>query len=172
MVLWFCLVIIVMVTVTKFMFICVWKSMRTMNDDLMVRITINLAVLSSIVMGLLKLRAQVSNVYDADFKSNHEFYFIVCVGSWVTQLEYISFVNCLLRVHHREGFVQLHFWWCQELGHASQARFQKGIVGFLFGYSFYCCSPSLPTNSSTWTIVCSIVWRRWFTSSRDSKVNS
>ena len=81
MVLWFCVVIIVMVTITKFMFICVWKSMRTMNDDLMVRITINLAVLSSIVMGLLKLRAQVSNVYDADFKSNHEFYFIVCVGS-------------------------------------------------------------------------------------------
>ena len=63
MVLWFCLVIIVLVTITKFMFICVWKSMRTMNDDLMVRITINLAVLSSIVMGLLKLRAQVSSVY-------------------------------------------------------------------------------------------------------------
>ena len=59
--------------------------MRTMNDDLMVRIAINLAVLSGIVMGLLKFRAQVSSVFNAvaDFKSNHEFYFIVCVRSWV-----------------------------------------------------------------------------------------
>ena len=56
--------------------------MRTMNDDLMVRIAINLAVLSSIVMGLLKFRAQVSSVYNADFKSNYEFYFIACLGSW------------------------------------------------------------------------------------------
>ena len=69
-VLWFGVVIIVMVTITKFMFICVWKSMRTMNDDLMVRIAINLAVLSSIVMGLLKFRAQVSSVYNADFKGS------------------------------------------------------------------------------------------------------
>ena len=69
MVLWFAVVIIVMVTITKFMFICVWKSMRTMNDDLMVRIAINLAVLSSIVMGLLKFRAQVSNsVYNFQIK--------------------------------------------------------------------------------------------------------
>ena len=72
-VLWFGVVIIVMVTITRFMFICVWKSMRTMNDDLMVRIAINLAVLSSIVMGLLKFRAQVSSVYNVDFKSNYEF---------------------------------------------------------------------------------------------------
>ena len=52
MVLWFAVVIIVMVTITKFMFICVWKSMRTMNDDLMVRIAVNQALLSSIVLGL------------------------------------------------------------------------------------------------------------------------
>ena len=50
--------------------------MRTMNDDLMVRIAINLAVLSSIVMGLLKFRAQVSSVYNADFKGSWELYFI------------------------------------------------------------------------------------------------
>ena len=81
MVLWFSVVIIVMVTITKFMFICVWKSMRTMNDDLMVRIAINLAVLSSIVMGLLKFWAQVSSVYNDDFKSKYKFNFIVCVGS-------------------------------------------------------------------------------------------
>ena len=79
MVLWFAVVIIVMVTITKFMFICVWKSMRTMNDDLMVRIAINLAVFSSIVMGLLKFRAQVSSMDNADFKSNY--YFIVCISS-------------------------------------------------------------------------------------------
>ena len=54
-----------------------------MNDDLMVRIAINLAVLSSIVMGLLKFWAQVSSVYNDDFKSKYKFNFIVCVGSWV-----------------------------------------------------------------------------------------
>ena len=51
-VLWFGVVIIVMVTITRFMFICVWKSMRTMNDDLIVRIAVNQALLSSIVLGL------------------------------------------------------------------------------------------------------------------------
>ena len=62
MVLWFSIVIIVTVTITKFMFICVWKSMRTMNDNLMVRIAINQALLSSIVIGLLKFRPHVSSV--------------------------------------------------------------------------------------------------------------
>ena len=62
MVLWFGVVIIVMVTMIKFMFICVWKSMRTMNDDLMVRIAVRQALLSSIVIGsLVKFRAQVSS---------------------------------------------------------------------------------------------------------------
>ena len=62
MILWFSVVIIVMVTITKFMFICVWKSMRAMNDDLMVRIAVNQALLSSIVIGsLVKFRAQVSS---------------------------------------------------------------------------------------------------------------
>jgi hypothetical protein len=37
--------------------------MRTMNDDLMVRIAINQALLSSVVIGLLKFRAQVSSIY-------------------------------------------------------------------------------------------------------------
>ena len=74
MVLWFGVVIIVMVTITKFMFICVWKSMRTMNDDLMVRIAINLAVLSSIIMGLLKFRAQVNSGYNVEFKSTYELF--------------------------------------------------------------------------------------------------
>ena len=80
-VLWFGVVIIVIVTITKFMFICIWKSMRPINDDLMVQIAVNQAVLSSILMCLLKSRAQVSSVYNADFELNHEFSFIVCNGS-------------------------------------------------------------------------------------------
>ena len=61
-ILWFGILIIVMVTMTKFMFICVWKSMRTMNDDLMVRIAVNQALLLSSIIGLLKIQAQVSSV--------------------------------------------------------------------------------------------------------------
>ena len=63
MVLWFGVVIIVMVTITKFMFICVWKSMRTMNDDLMVQIAVNQALLFWILTGSLQLRTQVSCVF-------------------------------------------------------------------------------------------------------------
>ena len=61
-ILWFGIFMIVMVTITKFMFICVWKSMRTMNDDLMVRIAVNQALLLSSIIGLLKIQAQVSSV--------------------------------------------------------------------------------------------------------------
>ena len=81
MLLWFGVVIIVIVTITKFMFICIWKSMRQINDDLMVQIAVNQAVLSSILMCLLKSRAQVSSVYNANFELNHEFSFVVCNGS-------------------------------------------------------------------------------------------
>ena len=68
MLLWFGVVIIVVVTITKFMFICVWKSMRTMNDDLMVRIAVNQALHSGILIGLLKFRAQVSCLFMMKFK--------------------------------------------------------------------------------------------------------
>ena len=71
MVLWFSIVIIVTVTITKFMFICVWKSMRTINDNLMVRIAINQALHTSIVIGLLKFRPHVSSVFDADVFVEH-----------------------------------------------------------------------------------------------------
>ena len=75
MVLWFGVVIIVMVTITKFMFICVWKSMRTMNDDLMVRIAINQALLSSMVIGmLLKFRIQVNCIFMLKVTENSHFY--------------------------------------------------------------------------------------------------
>ena len=61
-ILWFGIIIIVTVTITKFMFICVWKSMRTMNDDLMVRIAVNQALLLSCIIGLLEIQAQVNSV--------------------------------------------------------------------------------------------------------------
>ena len=81
MVLWFSIVIIVTVTITKFMFICVWKSMRTMNDNLMVRIAINQALHTSIVIGLLKFRAPVSSIFMLMFLYNIVllgFYFTYC----------------------------------------------------------------------------------------------
>ena len=62
MILWFGMIIIVMVTMSKFMFICVWKSMRPINDDLMVRIAVNQALLCSFVIGLLITQPHVSNV--------------------------------------------------------------------------------------------------------------
>ena len=62
-ILWFGIFIIVMVTITKFMFICVWKSMRTMNDDLMVRIAVNQALLFWILTGSLQLSTKVSCVF-------------------------------------------------------------------------------------------------------------
>ena len=61
-ILWFGIFIIVMVTITKFMFICVWKSMRTMNDGLLIRIAVNQALLFSSIIGLLKIQAQVSTL--------------------------------------------------------------------------------------------------------------
>ena len=61
MIMWFGMTIIVMVTITKFMFICVWKSMRQMNDDLIVRIAVTQALFLSFFIGLLKISAQVSN---------------------------------------------------------------------------------------------------------------
>ena len=41
---WYGLTILFFVTFMKFLFICVWKRMRDMNDDLMVRIFVNMAI--------------------------------------------------------------------------------------------------------------------------------
>ena len=62
-ILWFGIFIIVMVTITKFMFVCVWKSMRTLNDDLMGRIAVNQALFFSSIIGLLKIQARVSSEF-------------------------------------------------------------------------------------------------------------
>ena len=40
MVLWQGVMLITMITLTRFMFICVWRRMKQMNDDLVVRISI------------------------------------------------------------------------------------------------------------------------------------
>ena len=41
---WICLFLILAITTAKFMFICVWKSIRQLNDDLLSRFVLNLAV--------------------------------------------------------------------------------------------------------------------------------
>ena len=45
---WYCMLILFMITLTKFMFICVWKRMRQMNDDLITRLAVNWAIFLSI----------------------------------------------------------------------------------------------------------------------------
>ena len=45
---WYAIIIIGSICVTKFMFICVWKRMRIMNDDLLSRFVMLLAILSGI----------------------------------------------------------------------------------------------------------------------------
>ena len=42
------ILILFMITLTKFMFICVWKRMRQMNDDLIVRLALNWTIFLSI----------------------------------------------------------------------------------------------------------------------------
>ena len=43
---------ILAITITRFMFICVWKSMREMNDNLLSRFILNLAVFMSLFFSL------------------------------------------------------------------------------------------------------------------------
>ena len=52
MLLWYAVLIILMITLTKFMFICVWKSMPTMNDDLLARIALIEAIFFSVFFSL------------------------------------------------------------------------------------------------------------------------
>ena len=52
MLLWYFVLIILMITLTKFMFICVWKRMPTMNDDLLARIALIKAFFFSVFLGL------------------------------------------------------------------------------------------------------------------------
>ena len=49
---YFGLYMILAITITRFMFICVWKSMREMNDNLLSRFTLYLAVFMSLFFSL------------------------------------------------------------------------------------------------------------------------
>ena len=49
MLLWYAVLIILMIALTKFMCICVWKSMPAMNDDLLVRIALFQAIFFSVL---------------------------------------------------------------------------------------------------------------------------
>ena len=47
-----CLFLILAISITKFMFICVWKSIRQMNDDLLSRFVLNLVVFLGLFFSL------------------------------------------------------------------------------------------------------------------------
>ena len=48
MITWCCILLAHFITLTKFVYICVWKRMRQMNDDLIVQILINWTVFLSL----------------------------------------------------------------------------------------------------------------------------
>ena len=56
----FSMLIVVIMTLAKFMFICVWKSMRQMNENLLARIALFQAFLLSILYSVSKSQVQVS----------------------------------------------------------------------------------------------------------------
>ena len=47
-VIWYCLLTLFLVSLAKFMYICVWKHMRDMNDDLIVTILVRISLLISV----------------------------------------------------------------------------------------------------------------------------
>ena len=53
---WYATLIILMITLARFFFICVWKRMRHMKDDLLARITLNLAVFLGLFFTLTVIR--------------------------------------------------------------------------------------------------------------------
>ena len=68
-----------LITLTKFMFICIWKRMRQMNDDLLLRISVNWAVLMSVwiptmisPMKFKKSTNKINGVCTGIFSSNEE----------------------------------------------------------------------------------------------------
>ena len=52
---WFGLLTILSISLTKFMLICVWKSMRGMNDNLLARISFNISLFLSLFFQLTVL---------------------------------------------------------------------------------------------------------------------
>ena len=52
MTVWVVLLTVFLITLTRYMFICVWKSMRTMDDDLLARTATVLVVSVSVFWGV------------------------------------------------------------------------------------------------------------------------
>ena len=73
MLLWYALLIILMITMTKFMFICVWKRMPAMNDDLLARIALIEAFFISVFVGLTAPYVVMGNTRSSDQIWSYEF---------------------------------------------------------------------------------------------------
>ena len=73
MLLWYAVSIILMITMTKFMFICVWKRMPAMNDDLLARIALIEAFFISVFVGLTAPYVVMGNTRSSDQIWSHEF---------------------------------------------------------------------------------------------------
>ena len=73
MLLWYAVLIILMITMTKFMFICIWKRMPTMNDDLLARIALIEAFFTSLFVGLTAPYVKMGNTHSSDQIWNCEF---------------------------------------------------------------------------------------------------
>ena len=73
MLLWYTLLIILMITKTKFMFICVWKRMPAMNDDLLARIALIEAFFISVFVGLTAPYVVMGNTRSSDQIWSYEF---------------------------------------------------------------------------------------------------
>ena len=73
MLLWYALLIILMITKTKFMFICVWKRMPAMNDDLLARIALIEAFFISVFVGLTAPYVVMGNTRSSDQIWSYEF---------------------------------------------------------------------------------------------------
>ena len=73
MLLWYAVLIILMIALTKFMFICVWKRMPAMNDDLLARIALIQAFFISVLVGLTAPYVKMGNTRSSDQIWSHEF---------------------------------------------------------------------------------------------------
>ena len=73
MLLWYAVLIILMITLTKFMFICIWRRMPAMNDDLLARIALIQAFFFSVFFGLTASYVVMGNTRSSDQIWNSEF---------------------------------------------------------------------------------------------------
>ena len=56
MMLWYPVMLITMITLTRFMFICIWRRMRQMNDNLLAKIIFREIVILSFFFSLTNIR--------------------------------------------------------------------------------------------------------------------